>query len=70
MVNPEIVQKTEIAKQAIIDAQHELEKVVDELDVAPRAQKRHVGEALKDALQRLRVAQNELAALKELLIKE
>jgi tRNA C32,U32 (ribose-2'-O)-methylase TrmJ len=70
MANPDVLEKIEIAKQAILEAQRDLEKALDELDVVPRAEKRHVTDALRDAFDRLRVAHDQLASLREMLMAE
>jgi hypothetical protein len=63
----EMKQRVEIAKTALAEAQRDLALAMGEMDTGRRADKRHVGEPLKMALQRLRVAQTELAALVDLL---
>ena len=65
----EMVQRIENAKSAIVDAQRELALVISEMQSGRRAEKRHIGEPLEEALGRLQVAQTELAALESLLTK-
>ena len=63
----EMKQRIQVAKTALAEAQRDLALAIGEMEAGPRADKRHVGEPLKMALQRLRVAQTELATLVDLL---
>lgn len=60
-------QRIETAKEAIAAAQEDVAGAVAEIAAGDRAEKRHAGDRLKAALDRLGLAQKELARLEELL---
>ncbi len=64
-----ILHGIEGAKKAIAEAQRDLTSVLGELETGQRAEKRHVGEPVNLALDRLRVALAELGTLEDLLAK-
>jgi hypothetical protein len=55
------------ARDAIMEAERTLAAAISEIEGARRAEKRHVGEPLGLALERLRVAKGELASLEDLI---
>ena len=59
--------RIEVATQAIVAAQQDVTGAIAEITGGDRADKRHASERLRSALDRLRVAQRELASLEDLL---
>jgi hypothetical protein len=67
--NRELKRRIEIARTAIAEARSDLTGAIGEIEAGQRAEKRHGGEPLKTALDRLRVAQDHLVALEDLLAR-
>jgi hypothetical protein len=65
----EAKQRIEAATRAIAAAQNDVSEAITEIAEGARAEKRHAGDRLKVALDRLRGAQAELASLEELLTR-
>lgn len=59
----DLIAKVEVAKQAINEAEKELAGALTAIDTSPRAEKKHMSDALRSAFTRLGVAQQELTAL-------
>ena len=62
-------QRIRTAKDAIGDAQRDVTDAIAEIAAADRADKRHVSDRLKTALERLRAAHTELTRLEALLTR-
>ena len=58
--------RIEVATQAILAAQQDVTGAIAEIAAGERADKRHASDRLRSALDRLRVAQKELASLEDL----
>jgi hypothetical protein len=65
-----VLEKIAAAKQAIIDAESELKKVVREIAVAPRAEKTPISRAVEDAFTKLNTAKTNLGNLEKLAASE
>lgn len=65
-----VLEKIVAAKQAISDAESDIKKVVSEIEVATRAEKTGVSEAVEDAFTKLNTAKANLINLEKLLINE
>lgn len=63
-----LVSKVEAAKLAIAKAQSDLEAAINEIRVAPRAEKIALSDVLEDAFEKLRAAKAELLEIEALLI--
>ncbi|CAN5662493.1 hypothetical protein BH09MYX1_BH09MYX1_58320 [soil metagenome] len=61
------VAKLEVAKNAVADAESQLDGLLSELKSAPRAEKMGISETLERALGTLRVARTNMNAAEEVL---
>lgn len=56
------------AKNGVADAESDLDRLMKAIEVAPRAEKTTISEALHDAFQKLRDARKHLGKLEALLL--
>lgn len=64
MINDKILlEKIRAAKNGVADAESELAKLLKEIEVAPRAEKTTIGEALRNAFRKLRDAREHIGKL-------
>jgi hypothetical protein len=62
-----ILEEIRVAKNGVADAERELARVLTELEVAPRADKTTISEALHNAFQKLSDARQHLGTLEPLI---
>jgi len=62
-----VLEEIRVAKNGVADAESDLAKLLKEVQVAPRAEKTTIGEALHNALQKLRDAREHLGKLETLI---
>ncbi len=71
MIKKELVlSKIESAKQEMSDAEGDLEKVLREISIAPRAQKTTISAVVETAFAKLRAARATLGDLEEIVVKD
>lgn len=61
------LEELRVAKTCVDDAETDLSKLLSELEVAPRAEKTAISEALRQAFQKLRDAREHLGKVETLL---
>jgi hypothetical protein len=66
----QLLKKIDVAKDDVDAAEGELEKVLSEISVAPRAEKTTVSKVVEEAFGKLRSAKSDLDKLQELLSKK
>jgi len=62
-----ILEEIRVAKNGVAGAENDLARLLKEIDVAPRAEKTTISEALHAAFQKLRDAREHLATLETLI---
>lgn len=65
-----LLSKIESAKTGLSDAEGDLEKVLREIRIAPRAQKTTISAVVEDAFAKLRAARATLGDLEEIVVKD
>lgn len=61
------LEELRVAKTCVDDAESDLARLLNEIEVAPRAEKTAISEALRQAFQKLRDARAHLGKLEKLL---
>ena len=61
------LEELHVAKTCVNDAETDLARLLNEIEVAPRAEKMAISEALRQAFQKLRDAREHLGKLEKLL---
>ena len=67
MTDKVVLDEVLVANTTVADAQSELARLLQEVEVAPRAEKTKVSEALRNAMQKLRDAREHLGKLETLI---
>jgi hypothetical protein len=67
MKKPEILDKIRLARQELSDAEAEVGKALRELKIAVRADKSMISEALEAAFSKVKLANQDLVALEQLI---
>ena len=62
-MDDQMLQEIRSAKDAVADAEGDLVRILSEIDVAPRAEKTAISEALRNAILKLRAARTHLVLL-------
>jgi hypothetical protein len=65
-----VLEEIRVAKNGVADAESDLTRLLKELQVAPRAEKMAISEALQGAFQKLRDAREHLDNLETLILGE
>ena len=65
--NRSALEELRVAKTCLNDAETDLARLLNEIEVAPRAEKMAISEALRQAFQKLREAREHLGKLETLL---
>ena len=65
--NRSALEELRVAKTCVNDAETDLATLLNEIEVAPRAEKMAISEALRQAFQKLRDAREHLGKLEKLL---
>ncbi len=67
MTDKVILEEIRVANHSVADAQSELAGLLNDIEIAPRAEKTKIGDALHHAVQKLRDAREHLAKLEKLI---
>lgn len=67
MKNKLVLEEIDAAKGGVTDAEHDLTRLLREVQSAPRAEKTTISEALHAAFEKLREARNHLVTLEKLI---
>jgi phage terminase small subunit len=70
MDKAQVFTKIEAAKRAMTEAERDLEKILSELQVTPRAEKTTISEAIQHAFTKLRSARQTVLDLEQLLVND
>jgi len=62
-----VLEEIRVAKDAVADAVNQLDRLLKEIEIAPRAEKTTISEALHNAFQKLRDAREHLGKLETLI---
>ena len=62
-----VLEELRVARTCVNDAENDLARLLNEIEVAPRAEKMAISEALRQAFQKLRDAREHLGKLETLL---
>ncbi len=62
-----ILEEIRVATNGVADAENDLEKLLKEIEIAPRAEKTTISEALRHAFEKLRNAREHLGRLETLI---
>jgi hypothetical protein len=62
-----VLTQVRVAKEGVAEAERDLARLLTEIEVAPRAEKKSISEALRNAFEKLRDAREKLGKLETLI---